>query len=262
MARSRMGALMALADALLLAPGLAAGAAILASHLPLGQQVLKRGIIFIDLALAQWAAIGALLVGLWLGDHAALWLTTAGAALFALTGAAVLAWLEGRVAQLEALIGVFYVLAATGALLLLAHEPHGGDLLKRSLSGELLWLDWQGLWPWLLFHLLLALLLWCWPTLLQGRLFFPLFALAITASVPLVGVYLVFTSLVVPALVWRQLASRSCWWRGWLLGVAGYLLGLGVSLWWDWPSGASVVWMLALLALLVAGLRRLFTRGT
>lgn len=251
---------MALADALLLAPGLAAGAAILASHVPLGQQVLKRGIIFIDLAIAQWAAIGALLAALWLGDEAPLWLATVGAALFALGGAAGLAWLEGRVSQLEALIGVFYVLAATGALLLLAQDPHGGELLKRSLSGELLWLDWAGLWPWLLLHLLLALLLWRWPGLLQGRAFYPLFALAITASVPLVGVYLVFTSLVVPALLWRQLASRSGWWRGWLLGVVAYLLGLALSLWWDWPSGATVVWALALLALLVASLRRLTNR--
>lgn len=249
------------ADALLLAPGLAAGAAILASHVPLGQQVLKRGIIFIDLAIAQWAAIGALLAGLWLGDEASLWLTTAGAALFALSGAIGLSWLEGRVVQLEALIGVFYVLAATGALLLLAQDPHGGELLKRSLSGELLWLDWRGLWPWLLLHLLLAGLLWRWPGLLQGRAFYPLFALAITAAVPLVGVYLVFTSLVVPALVWRQLASRSGWWRGWLLGVAAYLLGLALSLWWDWPSGATVVWALALLALLAASLRLLASRG-
>lgn len=249
------------AEALLLAPGLAAGAAILASHVPLGQQVLKRGIIFIDLAIAQWAAIGALLAGVWLGDEAPLWLTTAGAAFFALSGAGVLAWLEGRVAQLEALIGVFYVLAATGSLLLLAQEPHGGELLRRSLSGELLWLDWDGLWPWLLLHLLLALLLWRWPMLLQGRAFYPLFALAITASVPLVGVYLVFTSLVVPALVWRQQASRCGWWRGWLLGAMAYLLGLALSLWWDWPSGATVVWVLALLAVLVAGLRQLVSRG-
>ncbi len=87
-----------------------------------------------------------------------------------------------------------------------------------------------------------------------------MFALAITASVPLVGVYLVFTSLVVPALLWRRLASRSGWWRGWLLGVVAYLLGLALSLWWDWPSGATVVWALALLALLVASLRRLTNR--
>lgn len=236
----------------ILGPGLAAGAAILASHVPLGQQVLKRGIIFIDLAVAQWAAIGALLAALWLGDDVAPWIAGGVAGLFALVGALALAWLEGRVPQLEAVIGVLYVLAATGALLLLAHDPHGGELLKRSLSGELLWLTWEGVWPWLVLHLVLAVVLWWQRARLADWRFYPLFALAITASVPLVGVYLVFSSLVIPALATRAMKGWHSWGVAWLLGLVGYISGLTVSLVWDWPTGASVVWTMALTAALLA----------
>lgn len=247
---------MQLADLLILAPGLAAGAAILASHVQLGQQVLKRGIIFIDLAVAQWAAIGALLAGLWFGDEVSPWLSGAVAAAFALAGAFGLAWLEGRVVQLEAVIGVLYVLAATGALLLLAQDPHGGETLKRSLSGEMLWLTWPSLWPWLLLHLALALLLWWRPQLLAGWHFYPLFAVAITAAVPLVGVFLVFTSLVVPALAVRRLSRGWTLLVAWALGVSGYLSGLALSLLLDWPTGATVVWTMAVAALLLVMVRR------
>ena len=246
---------MQLADLLILAPGLAAGAAILASHVQLGQQVLKRGIIFIDLAVAQWAAIGALLAGLWFGDEVSPWLSGAVAAAFALAGAFGLAWLEGRVAQLEAIIGVLYVLAATGALLLLAQDPHGGETLRRSLSGELLLLSWPSLWTWLLLHLALALLLYWRPQLLAGWHFYPLFALAITAAVPLVGVYLVFTSLVVPALAVRALSRDRALLVAWLVGLLGYLTGLALSLLLDWPTGATVVWTMAAAALLLVAAR-------
>ena len=158
-------------------------------------------------------------------------------------------------AQLEAIIGVLYVLAATGALLLLAQDPHGGETLRRSLSGELLWLTWPSLWPWLLLHLALALLLYWRPQLLAGWHFYPLFALAITAAVPLVGVYLVFTSLVVPALAVRALSRGRALLVAWLVGLLGYLTGLALSLLLDWPTGATVVWTMAAAALLLVAAR-------
>ncbi|QIZ78961.1 metal ABC transporter permease [Ferrimonas lipolytica] len=235
----------------ILLPALAAGVLVLASHVVMGRQVLARGIIFIDLAIAQIAALGAVLantshqlehlvgVGWWLP------------LLFAIAGAALIAWLE-RVAkaELEAMIGCLYVLAAVAAMLLLANDPHGGELLKQLLSGQILWTDWDALlWPSVATGVVL-LLLWWRPTLLSGRGFYPLFALMITFSVQLVGVYLVFASLILPALAVNRMDGSRALFSGYGVGLAGYLVGLGLSACWDLPSGATIVASLVAVALL------------
>lgn len=243
----------------ILGPAFLAGLLVLLTHVPLGMRVLDRGIVFIDLAIAQIAGLGVIGAdALGLPDGG--WAVQAAAVIAALAGAALLTWTERRAPeQQEALIGVLFVLAACAGILLLAGNPHGGEHLKDLLVGQILWVDvphllWLG-------GVTLALLAFMRLGGLDrwGRFgFYGTFAVAVTASVQVVGVYLVFSSLIVPALAtlaWRC-PRRVVW--GLALGGLGYGAGLVVSALWDMPSGAVIVWMLALCGLLLAWLGRRF----
>jgi len=227
-------------------PALVAGLLVLATHVPLGMQVLDRGIVFIDLAIAQIAGLGVIgadAVGL--PEHGiAVQAAAVGAALL---GAWLLTWTEKRAPQQqEALIGVMFILAACAGILLLAGNPHGGEHLKDLLVGQILWVQWSQL-PWLagLTALLLAALRLGWVERLGRFGFYGVFALAVTASVQLVGVYLVFSSLIIPALATRGQVGARRYAVAYAVGVAGYGLGLALSALLDLPSGAVIVWTLA-----------------
>lgn len=241
-------------DFLIVLPAFVAGLLVLATHIPLGAQVLKRGIVFIDLAIAQIAALGVIVASaLDIDPHGLTIQLAAGAA--AVLGALLLTWTEKRWPDVqEAQIGVLFVLAATAGLLLLAHNPHGGEHLQDLLAGQILWVSYDQLtMPALGAVLILALL-----ALFRNRLgrlgFYLIFALAVTASVQLVGVYLVFASLIVPSLAVRHYPEARKLPFAYLVGIGGYAAGLVLSVILDLPSGALIVWCLALLAMLVYAL--------
>ncbi|HSN31518.1 MAG TPA: metal ABC transporter permease [Ideonella sp.] len=239
----------------ILAPALAAGLLVLATHVPLGMQVLERGIVFIDLAIAQIAGLGVIAadaVGLGEGGLG-VQLAAVGAALL---GAALLTWTERRAAaQQEALIGVLFVLAACGGIVLLADNPHGGEHLKDLLVGQVLWVTHAQLGALAALSALLLAAMAGGALRRLGRFgFYGAFALAVTASVQLVGVYLVFSSLIVPALATRRWSGARRHVIAYALGAAGYVLGLMLSALFDLPSGAVIVWTLAACGVVVAGL--------
>jgi zinc/manganese transport system permease protein len=241
-------------DFMIVLPAFLAGLLVLATHIPLGAQVLKRGIVFIDLAIAQIAALGVIVAGsLELGPHA--WMVQAAAGVAAVLGALLLTWTERRWPDVqEAQIGVLFILAATASLLLVAHNPHGGEHLQDLLAGQILWVSYAQLaLPAVCAAVVLALF-----TLLDGQLgrlgFYLLFAVAVTVSVQLVGVYLVFASLIVPSLAVRHYRERAKLPFAYLLGIGGYAIGLVLSVLLDLPSGALIVWCLALLAMLAYAL--------
>lgn len=229
----------------ILVPALLAGLLVLATHVPLGIQVLARGIVFIDLAIAQIATLGVIAADRF-GFEPAGWVAQAAAVSAALLGAWLLTWMEKGWPEIqEALIGVLFVLAATGGMLLVANNPHGGEHLRDLLAGQILWVGYAQLLP---VGALTAVILILWFGLRErlGRFgFYGLFAFAVTASVQLVGVYLVFASLIVPALACRAYPSRYRLRAGYAVGAFGYVLGLGLSVALDLPSGAVVVWTLA-----------------
>lgn len=237
----------------ILGPALVAGLLVLATHVPLGAQVLDRGIVFIDLAIAQIAGLGVIAadaLGLPEGGAA----VQAAAVTAALLGALLLTWTEKKAAeQQEALIGVMFILAACAGILLLAGNPHGGEHLKELLVGQILWVNSTQL-GWLagLTVLLVAALGLGWVQRFGRFGFYGAFALAVTASVQLVGVYLVFTSLIVPALATRSLRGPRRHGVAYAIGAAGYALGLALSALLDLPSGAVIVWTLSACALAVA----------
>jgi zinc/manganese transport system permease protein len=232
------------------------GLLVLSTHVPLGRRVLARGIIFLDLAVAQLAVLGVVAAHA-LGLAADGWPTQLAAATAALLGAATLAACEHRWPQIqEALIGSTFVVAASAAVLLLAGDPHGGEHLAELLTGQILWATpEQAIRVATLYGVLLAFMAWRGHRL--GRLgFYLLFALAITASVQLVGVYLVFASLILPALAVRDLSTRSALLAGWALGALAYAAGLAASAGLDWPAGPAVVIALAISALVAATVRQ------
>ena len=238
-------------DLAILGPALLAGLLVLASHVPLGMQVLDRGIVFIDLAIAQIAGLGVIAAGaLGLPEHG---LAVQAAALCAaLLGAALLTWTEGRAAaQQEALIGVLFVLAASAGLLLLASNPRGGEHLKDLLVGQILWVGTPQLLALAALTAILLLALALGWTRRLGRFgFYGAFALAVTGSVQLVGVYLVFTSLIVPALATLRWQGRQRLAVAYGVGALGYAVGLALSAVFDLPTGPTVVCALAVVALL------------
>jgi zinc/manganese transport system permease protein len=167
----------------------------------------------------------------------------------ALIAAEVLNWTEKRWARTqEALIGTLFVLAATGSILLLAENPHGGDYLKDLLVGQILWATWQMLLPVAILYAVL-MSLWFYGSERIGRAgFYITFAFAVTAAVQIVGVYLVFASLILPALATRRLSGRTRLLAGYGIGAASYLVGIVVSALGDLPTGAVTVWIMALAA--------------
>jgi zinc/manganese transport system permease protein len=238
----------------ILAPAFLAGVLVLATHVPLGMQVLARGIVFIDLAIAQIAGLGVIAADS-LGFEPRGWAVQAVAVLAALAGALLLTWTERRWPEVqEAMIGVLFVLAASGSVLLLTGNPHGGEHLRDLLTGQILWVRLAQLWP---AALLTAGILGVWFAFGKrlGRLgFYGLFALSVTVSVQLVGVYLVFASLIVPALACRHYLPGRRLAAGWGLGAAAYGAGLALSALFDLPSGAVIVWAMAVLGAAVYGL--------
>jgi zinc/manganese transport system permease protein len=240
-------------DPALLGPPLVAGLLVLATHIPLGRRVLTRGIVFLDLAVAQFAGLGV--IAAHVAGWETAWATQLTAFLAALAGAGLLAGCDRRwPARQEALIGSSFVVAACAASLLLASDPHGGEELQNLLVGQILWVGNAQLAATAGLYALIALL---WRPLAAvrnghgGAGFYALFALAITASVQLVGVYLVFASLILPALATIERERR--WMAAALIvGILGYAGGLLLSALTDLPSGPLIVCALAAFALLAA----------
>jgi zinc/manganese transport system permease protein len=235
----------------ILGPAVFAGFLVLSTHVPLGQEVLKRGIIFIDLAIAQIAGLGVLAAGV-LGWEEQLWAVQIAAVSTALLASAGLSWSEKRWPQSqEPLIGILFVMAATGSILLLAGNPHGAQHMKDLLVGQILWSTWTSLVYMAVLYAVLLTAWFRWHDQMGRKGFYIIFAFAVTASVQFVGVYLVFASLIIPALATQKLHGKSRLMAGYLLGAAAYIAGIVLSALFDLPTGAVVVWTMALLAIAV-----------
>lgn len=237
-------------------PALLAGLLVLASHVPLGREVLARGIIFLDLAVAQLAGLGVI-AAYSFGYGEQFWLVQLFAVGSALLGAALLFQTEKRLPEIqEAIIGSSFVLAATGGMILLAREPHGNQHMADLLNGQILWVEYNNLIPLALVALLVLLVSrGNWRDRPRLR-FYTVFAIAITTSVQVVGVYLVFASLILPAIAVVRM-TRYALHAAYGIGALGYLLGLSLSVLFDLPAGPAIVWMLALTVIAWLTMRRL-----
>ncbi|MGB7302697.1 MAG: metal ABC transporter permease [Burkholderiaceae bacterium] len=220
----------------MLAP-MAAGILVLASHIPLGRQVLTRGIVFIDLAIAQTAAVGVLIGESFGGGALIVSLSASG---FAIIGAMLVAWLSRAwPARREALIGLLYVGAASVTIFWVSSDAHGVQRVSSLLSGDVLWTTWPAMLPLFLATVAYRILLYRRPdAMARDWLFYPSFAILVSLSVPLLGLYLVFVCLIVPAL-WIEHSGHRVWSS--IAASAVFVTGVLVSFWFDWPTGTTVV---------------------
>ncbi len=243
-------------------------------HAYLGLHVLARGVIFVDLALAQVAALGitvAFLAGHPIQSDAAYWyalaFTVGGALLFAVSRAR-----RPRIPQ-EAIIGIVYAVGAAAAVLVVDRAPQGSEHIKQLLVGSILTVTPAEVGTLALLYAVIGALHWVIRSpvleisldpegaLARGRrvrwwdfLFYVSFGVVVTSSVRIAGVLLVFAYLIVPAAVGALLA-QSVSGRlliGWGLGLLASLAGLSASYAWDLPTGATVVTTFGVLLALVA----------
>lgn len=248
---------------LFLGPALAMCLVIATIHVYLGMHILAREVIFVDLSLAQLAALGATVVAVVTENESEL-AAHAGALAFTFVGAAIFAFTRqarGRVSQ-EAIVGIVYAVASATTLLVLSRSPHGAEHVKDILVGSLLVTTWDRVWETLAAYVVLGItqavfakrfieLSWR-PEEAEraGRhvgwwdlLFYLLFGVVITISVQVAGILLVFSFLIVPAVVsalfWTSLRSRL--FAGWGVAVIASALGLWASWDWDLPTGAAIV---------------------
>jgi zinc/manganese transport system permease protein len=238
-------------DLSILWPALIAGILVTISHVPLGQQVLARGIVFIDLAIAQVAGLGVIAASSF-GLPIEGWGAQAAAGAAALAGALLLTWTERKRPEIqEALIGILFILASTAQILVLANDPHGGENLKDLLAGQILWVSNEQLIRTAVLTAIFAAVWFLGRERIGRAGFYVLFAVVVTASVQLVGVYLVFTTLIVPAVATYRYSAGKQLTLGYALAIGSYLVGLAASVVTDLPSSAVIVWVMAVLGLFV-----------
>lgn len=249
---------------ILLAPAFIAGVLITLAHVPLGIEVLRRGIIFLDLAVAQFAALGMLAFHVYIENHD---MASEYAAMGALATGLVLALICAigfhkleKIAGVyqEAMIGCAFVLAASMSIIIISGDPHGGEQMKDILVGQILWVTFDDL-IWYAPLFVLVSLFWFFLKSARQRLFYIVFAVTIPFSVKLIGVYLVFSSLILPALATVKV-TRGRVLVGYTLSTLSFSLGLFSSYLWDFPSGPAIVCACAFLCTVFA-LSHRFLRG-
>ncbi len=259
----------------LMIPPIVAALVILSIHAYLGLHVIAREVIFIDLAFAQIAALGttvALLMGIESGTTMsllfALGFTLLGALLFSLTR------MEKSAVPQEAIIGVSYVVASAAVILLASLTAEGSDHLRETLTGTLIWVNWPtigkiagvytavGLFHYVLRRKFLAL------TFAPERVgnirlwdfvFYVTFGIVISLSVEIAGVLMVFTGLVIPALIdflYTNLFVLELM-IAWGAGTLAILSGIGASFYWDLATGPLLVCTFGVTLIVAAVLRPL-----
>ena len=260
-----------MADWMILLPAFIVTVLMIVTHTYLGLHVLARGIIFVDLALAQIAALGvsiAFLMGQESHGYVAQ-LYAFGATLAAAFGFAKLREIPSKTVR-EVTIGCVYVVATALSIVILSRSSQGMEELKAMFNGNILWVQWQEIILIALAYALLTLLHLIFhrrfhalsfeannsvkPSFMWEFLFFATFALVITLAVNVAGVLLVFAFLIIPAFS-ASILTGSFMRRlllGWAMGVTGSAAGLWLSLTADLPVGATVVSILGTVPILAA----------
>jgi zinc/manganese transport system permease protein len=249
-------------------------------HPSLGTHVLARGVIFVDLALAQIAAMGqsvAFLMGAEPHDPSVyLWsfgFTLLGAALFSFL------WDRNHSVLQEAFIGIAFSLSTAASLLLLANAPHGAEHVQQTLNGEALgWVTLKDIGIMAFFYAIVGAFLFfnhkrlmlCSgdhkeaeqrgiSVKLWDFLFYAAFGLVVTSSVKISGVLAVFSFLIVPlvcaSLLGHKGNTRLFW--AWGIGLAVSVIGAVLSYNRDWPMGATIVCVFGVAVVLISILTRM-----
>lgn len=218
-------------------------------HAWFGIGILDRGIIFTDLAIAQFAALGsAISLGYFHEEYYYLWTFS-----FAFLSALLIAYASQRKVHLEAFIGLLYVIGASGIMMVLAHSAEGMEHFKSLLASDILFTDESQLLQAALIYTLIGLFIWkLYPKVTgftKDLLFFSLLALTVTSSVQLAGVLVVFSLLIAPALIATTQKRFTPIFAATLFGWSVTTVTIIFAFYMDLPTGYSIVFVLALVTL-------------
>jgi zinc/manganese transport system permease protein len=265
-----------------LLPAIAATLIIAGIHAYLGLHVVERGVIFVDLSLAQIASLGAA-IGVWQGfdphEPAIYWMSLA----FTLVGALIFAVVKGQDADVpqEAIIGITYAVASAAVILAMSKATGEAEHLRDMLVGNILSVQWPEVWLTAAIYLAIGIFHWVFrrrfleisidPKRVAARgvsvrfwdfLFYASFGFVVTRSVAIAGVLLVFCYLIVPS-VGAMLYARTIGKRlaiGWVMGILVSILGMYFSVLFDLPTGATIVCTFGLTLVVMAAARPLVQR--
>lgn len=266
-----------------LAPAIAAALIIAGIHAYLGLHVVERGVIFVDLSLAQIASLGAA-IAVWQGydphtDPQIYWMSLG----FTLIGAAIFAMVKGHESRIpqEAIIGISYAVASAAVILTMSKATGEAEHLKDMLVGNILSVQWPEVWATAAIYVVIAIFHFIFrkkfleisvdaaaaaakgiPVKLWDFLFYASFGIVVTRSVAIAGVLLVFCYLIVPSVA-AMLYARTVGKRlaiGWSMGVIVSVLGMYFSVQFDLPTGAAIVCTFGLVLILMAVVKPLILR--
>src|SRR6478752_2856076 len=265
-----------------LAAPIAAGLIIAGIHAYLGLHVVERGVIFVDLSLAQIASLGAA-IAVWRGadphDPSIYWMSL----LFTLIGALVFAMIKGHEANIpqEAIIGISYAVASAAVILTMSKSTGESEHLKDMLVGNILSVQWPEVWATAaiyaaigIFHFIfrkrfLEISVDAHGAAARGVsvrfwdfLFYASFGIVVTRSVAIAGVLLVFCYLIVPSVGGMLFSSRigPRLAIGWVMGTVVSMLGMYLSVLFDLPTGAAIVCTFGAALIAMAAMRPLVVR--
>jgi zinc/manganese transport system permease protein len=267
-----------------LAPAIAASLIIAGIHAYLGLHVVERGVIFVDLSLAQIASLGAA-IAVWQGydphtDPQIYWMSLG----FTLIGALIFAMVKGQKARIpqEAIIGISYAVASAAVILTMSKATGEAEHLKDMLVGNILSVQWPEVWSTAAIYVVIGIFHFVFrkrfleisvdaeaaaargvPVRLWDFLFYASFGIVVTRSVAIAGVLLVFCYLIVPSVaamlyaegVGKRLAI------GWSMGTLVSVLGMYFSVQFDLPTGAAIVCTFGLVLVIMAALKPLIRRA-
>jgi zinc/manganese transport system permease protein len=265
-----------------LAAPIAASLIIAGIHAYLGLHVVERGVIFVDLSLAQIASLGAA-IAVWYGVDAhsptVYWWSLG----FTLIGAAIFAMIKGQEARIpqEAIIGISYAVASAAVIITMSKASGEAEHLRDMLVGNILSVQWPEVYLTAGIYAAIAIFHWIFrkkfleisqdhdgavkrgvPVRLWDFLFYASFGLVVTRSVAIAGVLLVFCYLIVPsvgAMLWAsKIGSRLA--IGWIMGLFVSALGMYFSVQFDLPTGATIVCTFGLMLIVMALMRPLVAR--
>ena len=265
-----------------LAPAIVAGLIIAGIHAYLGLHVVERGVIFVDLSLAQIASLGAA-IAVWQGydphDPVIYWMSLA----FTLIGAFIFAMIKGQEAHIpqEAIIGISYAVASAAVIITMSQSTGEAEHLKDMLVGNILSVQWPEVWLTAAIYLAIGVFHFVFrkrfleisvdakaaaargvPVRFWDFLFYASFGFVVTRSVAMAGVLLVFCYLIVPSvggiLYSGRIGPRLA--IGWVMGTVVSMLGMYFSVIFDLPTGATIVCTFGAMLILMALVRPLVVR--
>jgi zinc/manganese transport system permease protein len=209
---------------------------------PIGLKVVDKGIIFLDIAIAQIAVLGSIIASSFIFESHDVYFIQIFSILFSIIGALGF-YLMGKIMveskYLEALIGIVYIFVATISTLLLSIAHHNSDTIELIFSGKLLFLNYNELSIIITIYIIISWLIFKYKILNNNLLFYIIFGLVVSLAMPIVGIYFMFSSLIIPALLYKT--NKNPIINGVIFSLLVIFLGVLLSIFMDYPSGLAIV---------------------